>query len=243
MKWKQRRGGSITEEIDPSSLSGYGYDNEKALSGRYLTNFLQQSCWNDQLDQISIVWDYVPAFNELKRYGHLDEVEGTRACRRLVKAPVVWDQVGNSLWKSLKALGEDSQLSMNSSNTELSKYELCGEEDFEDDGSADGRYFQDIAFSTNMFGRPRVSHESFCAPRSFSTSDSAWDQCSCTHCKSDLLRSHSGPANVQDRKRSGSISSNRARALGANCANALRRAFGMLGDKRDSCSASQNPIR
>lgn len=81
----------------------------KARACNYLTTFLHSSPWTDQLDQITIVWDSVPTMEELESYGLLEEKEGTRNCRRLFKAVVVWDQLGHLLWQTLKDTAQQQQ--------------------------------------------------------------------------------------------------------------------------------------
>ncbi|KAM4063522.1 hypothetical protein HRG_011371 [Hirsutella rhossiliensis] len=76
----------------------------------YLEDFLHNSQWSDQMDRITIVRDAVPTMPELNAYGDLDEKEGTRACRRLFKAVVIWDELGHSLWGTLRAASEQRQL-------------------------------------------------------------------------------------------------------------------------------------
>ncbi|KAH7129983.1 hypothetical protein B0J13DRAFT_530056 [Dactylonectria estremocensis] len=72
---------------------------------KFLYDFLENSIWKDQVDQnqISIAWDQLPSMHELNTYGELDEGEGTKACRRLFKAVVIWDDLGHGLWQKLKA--------------------------------------------------------------------------------------------------------------------------------------------
>ncbi|KAH7161631.1 hypothetical protein EDB81DRAFT_879947 [Dactylonectria macrodidyma] len=72
---------------------------------RFLHDFLENSIWKDQVDQnqISIAWDQLPSLHELNTYGELDEGEGTKACRRLFKAVVIWDDLGHGLWQNLKS--------------------------------------------------------------------------------------------------------------------------------------------
>ncbi len=81
----------------------------RARACNYLSTFLHSSPWTDQLDQITIVWDSVPSMEELESYGELDEKEGTRNCRRLFKAVVVWDEVGHLLWQTLKDAAQQQQ--------------------------------------------------------------------------------------------------------------------------------------
>ncbi|XWW94893.1 hypothetical protein V2A60_002842 [Cordyceps javanica] len=106
-KWRRRR---MTinlmqqEERDRAAREAEMASRTRACN--YLTTFLHSSPWTDQLDQITIVWDSVPAMEELESYGDLDEKEGTRNCRRLFKAVVVWDEVGHLLWQTLKAASQ-----------------------------------------------------------------------------------------------------------------------------------------
>ncbi|PHH78970.1 hypothetical protein CDD80_5911 [Ophiocordyceps camponoti-rufipedis] len=76
----------------------------------YLDDFLHNSKWTDQLDQITIVQEAVPTMPELNSYGDLDEKEGTRVCRRLFKAVVVWDELGHHLWRTLRAASDQRRL-------------------------------------------------------------------------------------------------------------------------------------
>lgn len=76
----------------------------------YLEDFLHNSQWSDQMDRITIVRDAVPTMPELNAYGDLDEEEGTRACRRLFKAVVIWDELGHSLWGTLRAASEQRRI-------------------------------------------------------------------------------------------------------------------------------------
>ncbi|KPM43262.1 hypothetical protein AK830_g3240 [Neonectria ditissima] len=73
----------------------------KAATFKFLINFLEDSIWSDQLEQISITYDALPPIQELFTYGELSETEGTHACRRLFKAVVIWDDLGHGLWKNL----------------------------------------------------------------------------------------------------------------------------------------------
>ncbi|RDA86899.1 hypothetical protein CP532_1873 [Ophiocordyceps camponoti-leonardi (nom. inval.)] len=76
----------------------------------YLDDFLHNSKWTDQLEQIAIVQEAVPTMPELNSWGDLDEKEGTRVCRRLFKAVVVWDELGHTLWRTLRAASDQRKL-------------------------------------------------------------------------------------------------------------------------------------
>ncbi|KAM3512633.1 hypothetical protein MY11210_003727 [Beauveria gryllotalpidicola] len=102
-KWRRRRITSHLMEQEERDRAAREADMESRVRAcNYLSTFLHSSPWTDQLDQITIEWDYVPSMEELESYGQLDENEGTRNCRRLFKAVVVWDQVGHLLWRTLK---------------------------------------------------------------------------------------------------------------------------------------------
>ncbi|KAK0386765.1 hypothetical protein NLU13_6601 [Sarocladium strictum] len=74
----------------------------RGLARSYLEHFLQTSEWQDHTDRIGVVDEAVPTMEELESYGSLDEAEGTRACRKMFKAVVVWEKVGHSLWQRLR---------------------------------------------------------------------------------------------------------------------------------------------
>ena len=79
----------------------------RAQAWLYLHDFIDSSpIWSEMSSQITIVRDEVPTMPELNSYGELDEKEGTRACRRLFKAVVVWDELGHNLWKTLRDAAE-----------------------------------------------------------------------------------------------------------------------------------------
>lgn len=109
-KRKQRR---QTEERIQDELrvaaAATAKDELKFETLDYLNEFLVSSGWRDEAEQISIVWEKLPPLKELEAYATLDETDGTRACRKLFKAVVVWDEVGHSLWKKLKADLEEQE--------------------------------------------------------------------------------------------------------------------------------------
>ncbi|KYK61113.1 hypothetical protein DCS_02254 [Drechmeria coniospora] len=79
----------------------------RAQAWIYLHSFLKTSSdWCDLFDHITIVRDAVPTMPELNSYGELDEKDGTLACRRLFRAVVVWDELGRSLWRTLRDASE-----------------------------------------------------------------------------------------------------------------------------------------
>lgn len=105
-KRKQRR---LMEQEQRQRALLEAQEESRSQALHYLVEFLQASQWCDQMDHITVVYDAVPTMDELQSYGSLGEKEGTRACRKVFKAPVVWDELGHGLWKVLKALAEEKQ--------------------------------------------------------------------------------------------------------------------------------------
>ncbi|KAK2593271.1 hypothetical protein QQS21_009036 [Conoideocrella luteorostrata] len=105
-KRKQRR---LIEEEQRQRALLEAEEESRSQAWNYIFEFLQASEWSDQMAQITVVYDAVPTMNELESFGNLDEKEGTRACRKVFKAPVVWDELGHGLWRVLRAVAEQKQ--------------------------------------------------------------------------------------------------------------------------------------
>ncbi|KAG5955805.1 hypothetical protein E4U57_003128 [Claviceps arundinis] len=105
-KRKQRR---MLEEEQRQKALFEAEEESRSRAWDYIVDFLQASEWSDQMDQITVVYDAVPTMEELVSFGALDEKEGTRASRKLFKAPVVWDELGHGLWKVLSASEQKRQ--------------------------------------------------------------------------------------------------------------------------------------
>lgn len=89
------------------------------MARSYLERFLNESEWQDHA--VGIIEEAVPTMGELERYGELDESDGTRACRKMFKAVVVWEQIGHSLWERLrKDSGRDTRVHRFGSYTMMS---------------------------------------------------------------------------------------------------------------------------
>lgn len=111
-KWKSKKcsAGTVDLAVSTDYETQIRVDEESRRWVRtYLVNFLQNCDWNDQLDNISIAWESVPSMQDLESYGMMNESEGTRACRKLFKAAVIWDDLGHALWKTLRAAYEEQQ--------------------------------------------------------------------------------------------------------------------------------------
>ncbi|EFY85425.1 hypothetical protein J3459_008450 [Metarhizium acridum] len=87
-------------------------EESRSEAWNYIIEFLQASEWCDQMGQITVVYDAVPTMDGLESYGFLDEKEGTIACRRLFKAPVVWDELGRGLWKLLRSVADQKRAAL-----------------------------------------------------------------------------------------------------------------------------------
>lgn len=87
-------------------------DVSRGRSKAYLNDFLAKSEWGSRMNQFTVIWDAVPTMEELERYGELDETEGTRMCRKLFRAVVVWDELANSLWKALRTKSEQKKAAL-----------------------------------------------------------------------------------------------------------------------------------
>ncbi|KFA74325.1 hypothetical protein S40288_03698 [Stachybotrys chartarum IBT 40288] len=87
-------------------------ESSTARARAFVDDFLHKSPWRDQCDHIAVLWDEVPTMEELEAYGDLDKDEGTRACRRLFKAPVVWDDLGCGLWEKLRVAREQKKAAL-----------------------------------------------------------------------------------------------------------------------------------
>ncbi|PNY27306.1 Uncharacterized protein TCAP_02768 [Tolypocladium capitatum] len=198
----------------------------------YLGDFLRRSPWEDQMDQIAIVRDAVPTMPQLNSYGGLDEKEGTRACRRLFKAVVVWDELGHSLWKTLRVALEQRQLAQRQFEL-AAALDGCADDDFcvaysprssrrSSEASVDSARSHHSARSPKkrrqqlpppLLKLPKKLSLSVSRRSSSETSDSGLEH-SCSRCAANHHTSHDGGS--------------RPKTISHNCASAVRRTLGML---------------
>ena len=68
----------------------------------FLWKYIIHSPFFAQHSIISIDWDRLPTMQQLHLYGTLSEIEGTKACRSIFNAVVLWDDIGYDFWKTLK---------------------------------------------------------------------------------------------------------------------------------------------
>lgn len=62
----------------------------------------EQGRWEEHLSLIRV--DCPHTMSELRRLGRLSKSEGTRQCRRMIRIPVLYDEIGCFLWERLAAL-------------------------------------------------------------------------------------------------------------------------------------------
>lgn len=108
-KRKQRR---LLEQEQRQRALLEAEEDSRSEAWTYIIEFLEASEWRDQTGQITVVYDAVPTMDGLVSYGFLDEKEGTIACRRLFKAPVVWDELGRGLWKALRSVADQRRAAL-----------------------------------------------------------------------------------------------------------------------------------
>ncbi|OAA51539.1 hypothetical protein NOR_00132 [Metarhizium rileyi] len=106
---KQRR---LLEQEQRQQALLEAEEESRSEAWTYIIEFLQDSEWCSQMGQITVVYDAVPTMETLESYSFLGEKEGTIACRRLFKAPVVWDELGHGLWKVLRSLADQKRATL-----------------------------------------------------------------------------------------------------------------------------------
>lgn len=155
---KKRRQRRLIEEEQRQRALLEAEEESRTRAWNYVVEFLQASQWRHQMGQITVVYEAVPTMEELESYGDLDEKQGTRTCRKLFKAPVVWDELGHGLWKVLSAAAEQ-------------KLPAVVEEPVKP--AAPVCWNNSFAACADV-----VSHSSVCSPRRLSSRRSSADSCS-----------------------------------------------------------------
>lgn len=197
----------------------------RARACNFLSTFLHSSPWTDQLDQITIVYDCVPSMEELESYGELDEKEGTRNCRRLFKAVVVWDQVGHLLWQTLKDAAQQQQ------QTSPAPLPMAIERTSADMTDAWWHAPPDNSFrrgsqetsNSSLASRGSANTNPFSLERDYSTFSSL----SSSPCDKSSMA-----AACQTRKRSDSLSAMIPRAISQGYVFAVKKTFGAFSEKQ-----------
>ncbi|KAJ6788938.1 hypothetical protein PWT90_05189 [Aphanocladium album] len=222
-KWRRRRITSdLVQQEERDRVAREAEMESRARACNYLTTFLHSSPWTDQLDQITIVWDSVPSMEELESYGELDEKEGTRNCRRMFKAVVVWDEVGRLLWQTLKDAAQQQQPT---TGTLPMVIERTSTDDADTWWHAPPEYgfrrgSQETSHSS-LASRGSTTTNPFSLDRDYSTFSSL----SSSPCDANFMAAAS-----QTRKRSDSLSAMIPRAI--SCVSAVKKTFGVFSEKQ-----------
>lgn len=226
-KWKSKKcsAGTVGLAVSTDYETQVRVDEESRRWVRtYLVNFLQNCDWNDQLDNISIAWESVPSMQDLESYGMMNESEGTRACRKLFKAAVIWDDLGHALWKALRAAYEERQESSSGASSPAPSRgnDTANSSARASMESSNSRYnFTSSAQSEAAYSYTNTTSRAF-PPNSFSNR---------TQSVSSMGSGSSEPATRQ-RSNSRSLAVSRSFAISCNsAASAVKRAF---GDKSSS---------
>ncbi|KAG6026566.1 hypothetical protein E4U41_001232 [Claviceps citrina] len=164
-KRKQRR---LLEEERRQKALLEAEEESRSLAWNYIVDFLQASEWCDQMDQIAVVFEAVPTMEELESYGHLDEKEGTRASRKLFKAPVVWDELGHGLWKVLSAAAAEQKRQQQRQQQQQQRQQQ---------NSVVEEPAKPVCWNSSFPGYAEVSH-SICNPRRSTSRRTSEDSCS-----------------------------------------------------------------
>lgn len=225
-KWRRRRVTSdLLQQEERDRVAREAEMESRARACNYLSTFLHTSPWTDQLDQITIVWDSVPSMEELESYGELDEKEGTRNCRRLFKAVVVWDEVGHLLWQTLKDAAQQQQ------QTSPVSLPMIIERTSTDGADAWWHAPPEYGFRR---GSHETSHSSLASrgsgttnPFSLDRDYSTFSSLSSSPCEPSFMASVN-----HNRKRSDSLSAMIPRAISHSCVSAVKKTFGVFSEKQ-----------
>ena len=71
----------------------------------FVRDFVKER-WSEYYDHMRI--KCFLAMPELRALGRLPQYEGTKECRKLVSVPVIYDEIGNELWKRLASMSRNT---------------------------------------------------------------------------------------------------------------------------------------
>ncbi|KAK3181028.1 hypothetical protein K4F52_007700 [Lecanicillium sp. MT-2017a] len=249
-KWRRRRVNSaMIERQEKEAATREAEAESRARASEYLTSFLLDSPWNDQLDQISIIWDSVPPMEELELYGELDEQQGTRNCRRLFKAVVVWDDLGHLLWKTLKEAADQRPEPLHSHTTPPSpspkreSLDACDAINWWPSPAFNSRRAsQETSHSGSGVSRGSITANSDSFAREYSTTTSfanspfggSASSLSCNPGSYPEYKSTSAESVPMERKGSDSITAMIPRAISQSCVSAVRKTFSVFGGEKNN---------
>lgn len=246
-KWRRKRVNSaLIEREEKEAAMRQAEAESRSRACEHLTAFLLSSPWNDQLDQISIIWDSVPSMEELESYGELDEQQGTRNCRRLFKAVVVWDDLGHLLWKTLKEAADQKPAPLDdqpppSPSPKRESTDGCDVTSWWHSPTfASRRASQETSHSSSCVSRGSITANSdsfskeYSTATSFGTSPFGGSVTSLSFNPGNYTEDKSAGSVPMRRNRSDSMTVMIPRAISKNCVSAVKKTFGVFGDKQTS---------
>lgn len=127
---------AASQTTDPTPPSRLG--SERAAHDFLLNTILSQERWRAHTAIIRV--DCPHTLAELHALGHLPRAEGLAACRRLVRAPVIHDEVAQYLWSALSAGARGPEGEMQAAAEDKAadtRAEYCFDEETRDDGDAE----------------------------------------------------------------------------------------------------------
>ncbi|KAK5996465.1 hypothetical protein PT974_01799 [Cladobotryum mycophilum] len=221
----------------------------RSMALEYLEEFLDNSEWSERRDYISIIYDAVPTMEELVSFGGLDEKEGTRACRRMFKAVVIWDELGHNLWEVLNASSDTRRPSIDdaaAADTVAADFDTAStivpsRRTSEDSSLSSRASFWSTPSRSSSTSEKQPRRKWYSRPstpvsrRSSVASSESKHLCECcaARCQPSELATLSEPQ-VYETPRSTSSTSFKStlpKIISENCASALRRTWGRLSDR------------
>ncbi|KAF7555215.1 hypothetical protein G7046_g6614 [Stylonectria norvegica] len=213
----------------------------------FLTSFLENSPFRDLAEQITITWEALPKLDELETYGELDKTEGTRACRKLFKAAVIWDDLGLCLWERLSSRAEERSKRREPKMEAVLEEEYTWEEELlEQERRASASSNAVPRMARHHSRSSRSSHDSGASSRSRQTSSDRENEKALVNIVSTEVTVRSPAAEIADmvaKTRSTCIARRSAdplisavhrhhlpRMITNNCASAVRKTMDAFGD-------------
>jgi len=90
-------------EVDMFGIPDMRPNHDQAIDYWEAQEFLREFTkrdWPDREDMIR--FECTMTLKELRNVGRMSKEEGARTCQGFVRAPVIWEQVAESLWKRLR---------------------------------------------------------------------------------------------------------------------------------------------
>lgn len=173
------------------------------------TTIREHGHWEDHLSLIRIDCPHTMA--ELRQLGRLSKSEGTRQCRKMVRIPVLYDEIGCFMWEKLAALErgpdfgkEDEEKAAEYARGVTFRTMMALDERFRFDQPASIHGTDSITTTTTMkYGRPRQDSEPI-SPKHINQSQAdpyeekrPSTSYTCNFCHSSIANEHPGiPADI-----------------------------------------------